>query len=623
VLFGPIFSREATIAPRRGRLYLARAAYAAGLGLVAGTAWLVLSGTQQVRDVGDLARFGALLFQILAPLQALMALFFAALLVAGSVAQEKDRGTLILLLSTDMTNRELVLGKLSAGLLLVVVMLLAGLPVFMFTVLFGGVSAAQVWRVMLVTLGGVVFCGSLGGMLAFWREKTFQALALVVLVLVVWAVVGEVALLAVRAQQGVGSLGQCVAAGLSPWRAVLAAARPETAGGAGWAWLNLPAGVFLAVTGLGSVVLNAAAAWGVRRWNPPPDRQGLRPGEIVRTPGAPAEWPADTREPQEAAQQGTAGQASSGTQGGQASSGTQEMPAVAPASARIRHVWNNPVVWREMRTWAYGRKMLLVRGAYLLLVVLAAGALYWLMRNEQLAAYAGGAAVLVPLAVLSLVLVNAQAVTAMTSERDAKALDLLLVTDLTPREIIFGKLGGVFYNTKEVVLAPMLLSGYLCYRGHLSAENLLYVCGGLAVLFVFVAVLGIHMGMIYANSRHAIALSLGTVFFLFGGVGLCLRMILAFSGSFQAQLHPFLAFMIGGGLGLYVALGVRNPSTAIAMASFFCPLATFYAVTSALLGATLGVFLVVVGAYGFATAAMLVPAVYEFDVATGRPTSEQ
>ena len=58
---------------------------------------------------------------------------------------------------------------------------------------------------------------------------------------------------------------------------------------------------------------------------------------------------------------------------------------------------------------------------------------------------------------LSLVLVNAQAVTSLTSERDAQALDLLLVTDLTPKEIVFGKLGGVFYNTKEMVLLPMAL----------------------------------------------------------------------------------------------------------------------------------------------------------------------
>ena len=62
------------------------------------------------------------------------------------------------------------------------------------------------------------------------------------------------------------------------------------------------------------------------------------------------------------------------------------------------------------------------------------------------------ALVFTPLLLLSLVLVNAQAVTSLTSERDVRALDLLLVTDLSPKEIVFGKLGGVFYNTKEMIL---------------------------------------------------------------------------------------------------------------------------------------------------------------------------
>ena len=227
---------------------------------------------------------------------------------------------------------------------------------------------------------------------------------------------------------------------------------------------------------------------------------------------------------------------------------------------------------------------------------------------------------LAPLLLLSLVLVNAQAVTSMTSERDCRALDLLLVTDLTPKEIVFGKLGGIFYNTKEMVLLPLALCGYLWLAGQLSLENLLYLLAGAAVLYFFVAVLGIHAGMNYENSRTAIATSLGTVFFLSLGVATCMRMITAFSGSFQAQLQPFLVFMIGGGVGLYVALGARNPSTAIGVASFLCPFATFYAITSFLLDYTLGVFLVTAAAYGFTTAAMLIPAVYEFDVATGRTT---
>jgi hypothetical protein len=233
---------------------------------------------------------------------------------------------------------------------------------------------------------------------------------------------------------------------------------------------------------------------------------------------------------------------------------------------------------------------------------------------------ASGSLVLVPLALLSLVLVNAQAVTALTTERDGRAIDLLLVTDLTPREFVFGKLGGVFYNTKEMVLLPMALGVYLWLARAVSGENLVYLLGGLAVMNSFVAVLGIHAGMAYANSRSAIGVSLGTVFFLFVGVATCMRMMIAFSGSFHLQIQPFLAFMLGGGVGLYAALGARNPSIAISVASMLCPIATFWAITSFLLNYTLAVFLVTVFTYGFATLAMLVPAVNEFDVATGRTT---
>jgi hypothetical protein len=268
----------------------------------------------------------------------------------------------------------------------------------------------------------------------------------------------------------------------------------------------------------------------------------------------------------------------------------------------------------------------LIRLAYLVLFGLAAGSLVWMSLGGAPITRTIAVTTLGPLFLLSLVLVNAQAVTSLTSERDTRALDLLLVSDLTAKEIVYGKLGGVFYNTKEMVLLPLLLCGYLWYagalgRGGTGLENLVFVVGGLAVLFVFVAMLGVHVGMVYGNSRAAIATSLGTVFFLFLGVATCMWMMVAFSGSFGAQLTPFLVFIGGGGVALYVALGARNPSAAILLASFLCPFATFYAITSFFLEQTLGVFLVTTAAYGFTTAAMLVPAIYEFDVATGRATA--
>jgi len=599
LLVGPVFNREVALAPRRAGIYVARTAYVAALLVLMTTAWLRLAGAQRVRDVGDLARFGAILFQILAPLQLALAVFFSAVFAASAVAQEKDRRTLVLLLLTRLSNSELVLGKLLASLLSVLVMLVGALPLFMLSALLGGVSFDQIARVFAVTLASVLVCGSLGSTLALWREKTFQALAMTVLVLGLWLAAGRIVATGWLGPSWWGIGCQSWAAGLSPLEAIFQATRPYLHDPQNRAILGgptAPVNLFLAVAVLISLVLNGVAVARVRIWNPP--REATPPPPEEET--AAAQSICDSE------------------QGSQ----VQHSAFSIQHSTRTRRVWDNPIIWREIRTWAYGRKTLVIKLAYLLLFALAATGLEWMVRTDASAAHAGGAVVLVPLFLLSLVLVNAQAVTSMTSERDGRALDLLLVTDLTPKEIVFGKLGGVFYNTKEMVVLPMLLCVYLCIAGSLSAENSIYLLGGLAVLYVFVATLGIHAGMIYANSQGAIATSLGTVFFLFVGVATCWWILVALGGSFQAQLIPFFVLIVIGGVGLYVALGVRNPSTAIGLASFLCPLATFYAITSFLLDYTLGVFLVTAAAYGFATVAMLVPAIYEFDVATGRTTVE-
>lgn len=639
MLIGPLFTRELTLAPRRPRMYIARAAYGFALLVLMSTAWLVLTGTQLIRDIGDLARFGMALVQILSPLQMAVGLFFAALLAASAVAQEKDRKTLDLLLLTKLSNSELVLGKLLASLLNILVLLVAALPVFVLATLFGGVSFGQIGRVFAVTLAGALVGGSLGSTLALWREKTYQALALTMLVLVLWLACWRLVALGMFGVSWAGIPTSAWAVALSPLEAILEASRPalevEPAllpmaaavdRGLAWVgiglelgpWLASPVAWFLLVCLLLAGFLNGWAILRVRVWNPPREAQTFRQEDEV--------W---ERPVLAAGSSALVKNGNSLAETPQPAEARAEVVAADPAAAPVlapspppphREVWDNPIIWREIRTWAYGRKILLVRLAYLALFALAAGSVVVPLLQGEPITRAAGVTALAPLFLLSVVLVNAQAVTSITSERDARALDLLLVSDLTPQEIVYGKLGGVFYNTKEMVLLPMLLCGYLWLAGAIRFENLLYLTAGLGVLYAFSAVLGVHVGMHYANSRSAIATSLGTVFFLFLGVATCMWMMIAFSGSFEAQLQPFLAFMVGGGVGLYVALGARNPSPAIGVASFACPFATFYAITSFFLDYTLGVFLVMAAAYGFATAAMLIPAIYEFDVATGRTT---
>ena len=66
---------------------------------------------------------------------------------------------------------------------------------------------------------------------------------------------------------------------------------------------------------------------------------------------------------------------------------------------------------------------------------------------------------------------------------------------------------------------------------------------------------------------------------------------------------------------------MRNPSTPSSCCPPLAPFATFYVIASFLQGNYGAAALLLVVVYGFATAALLIPALFEFDVATGRTTA--
>jgi ABC-type transport system involved in multi-copper enzyme maturation permease subunit len=615
VIIGPIFFRELVTAPRRPQHFINRTAYVTALVILMATAWLLMTGTQKITSVGDMARFGSALFQLLAPLQLALLSFLGALTAASNVAQEKDKKTIVLLLMTRLNNSELVLGKLMASLLEVFTMLAAALPVFVMITLFGGVSLEQVARAYAVTIVTILAAGSLGNMLALWREKTFQTLAMTALGIVLWVGACEAVLVLAPQQQLGGTPLSTWMTGLSPFRAILAATQPgigTTSYGLLGDGLPLFYGVGLAV----AAILCGIAMLRVRIWNPSRDARAQQPetseqasiwGHEHDLAGSDPLEIARRREVAETAREGHVD------------------ARVRTASQASRQVWDNPILWREMCTWAYGKKVLIIRLAYLLFTILAGAGLYFVISGEPVQSHGGTTVIpeaarpLAPFFVVSLVIVNALAVTSITNERDGGALDLLLVTDLSPPEFLLGKIGGVAYVTKEMIAAPLLLCIALFYFQRLTLEELAYCVVGLLIMNLFVIMLGVHCGMIYANSRTAIGVSLGTVFFLFLGVVTLLVLMVSFSGSFHNQLVPFLAFNVGGGVGLFVALGARNPSAAIGLASFSLPFATFFAVTSFLLpDQQLNCFLVTSGAYGLTIAALAVPALSEFDFAMGR-----
>ncbi len=566
---GPIFSREALTSPRQPRHFLLRCGYVALLLVLLYTAGQAAFGWQVVRNVGDVAQFGRFAFQILALVHLSLLTFFALLFSAGSVAQEKDRRTLLLLLMTNLSDSEVVLGKLTASLLDVGVLLIASLPAFTLLLLLGGVSLEQVLWLQGLCAATVLAAGSWGALVGFWREKTFQTLAIGVLGAVLFVGAAE----AVVAVFGIDSAWGRAAALFDPYRALAAVLNPF-----GAAYGQVPAAHAVpALLGL-AAVLNTITVLRLRVWNPSRSVHVQPAGEDDATPGR--------------------------------------------IRQRTRTIWSNPIIWREMRTRAYGRKVFVIKLAY---IVLAAFVVLLTLRHTESGSLVLGMIshhgfALVGLAVLSLLLINAQAVTALTSERDGKTLELLLVTDLTAREFVFGKLGGVLYNTKELIAIPILLAVFYMADGRLTIEQGIYVIAGYLVLVVFAAVLGLHAGISYDHSRAAIAVSLGTMFFLFIGIFVFMMLLVEARSSFFLQFQSFILFIGAGSIGLWAALTHKNPSMALTLTAAMLPFLTFYAITQFLLDGTLGVFVAIGWAYGFASIAMLVPAVAEFDAALGRTT---
>jgi ABC-type transport system involved in multi-copper enzyme maturation permease subunit len=568
---GPIFAREWLTAPRQLKHYLLRAGYVAVLIVLMYTAGHATFGFQAARNVGDVARFGRFVFSVFAVVQLSIVMASALLFGASNVAQEKDRRTLILLLMTDLRDRELVLGKLFAGLLAVAVLILVSFPVFCFVRMLGGVTLSQVlWLEALCVAGGLA-AGAWGSLVAFWREKTFQTIAIGVLGLALFIGLLE----ALRALAGPGPLAEIVG-WLNPYRALGSLldplADPAVSSPTLSIWQSVLSLSLLAAALAGGTILR------LRHWNP-------------------SKW-------------------------------VYEQARKADARERKVHrtVWENAVIWREIRTRAYGRKIVLIKLAYF---VLAAGMLWSLFSSPAsddalvLGMISREGFAFVVLALVAFLLVNAQAVTALTTERDGQTLELLLATDISPKEFVFGKLGGVLYNTWQVLAVPVavIIAGWM--RGTLTLENAIYVFLGFAALVWFSAVLGLHSGLSYLSSRTAIANSLGTVFFLFVGIFICMMLIVEARSSFALQFPPFLVFILGGSLGLMASLTRRQPSPALRMAAFLLPFLTFYAITCFLLDNTLGVCLVVVGMYGFTSYAMLVPTLSEFDLALGRSTTDR
>lgn len=641
---GPIIAREVLTSPRSIWFYVIRTLCVGGLFVLMWTAWQSLIGYREVHEFGVIARFGGEIYRIFAILQLTLVLFFAPLFTAASIAHEKDRRTFILLLMTDLSDLEIVLGKMLAALLKILAALGAAAGLMSLAALLGGISFGQIANLYAVTASSGLAGGAMGLCVALWRDRSFQSISLTILA-VVFSVAGVEAF--AIAFPTVSTAGIPLAEVLNPFRAIFAVLQPpsaEVAGVIGWSTI-----IYIAIRLSAFCLLVAFGARMLRVWNPgrnEPREQREGESEVVETLIEVDEAATEAPLAVGAAARSVA-HAGAGDKGGASGLAVAEAPQngaphdsdvgattglhvprrthkrITRGPGRYRKPWANPILWRELMTRAYGTKPIIIKGAYMVIFAIGVLAFQRLAAGMENPFSSLIALIPVALGILSLILVNAQGVTALTSERDTGALDLLLVTELSPSEFIYGKLYGVLYNTKEMIALPILWTIYLAVTGVIGTESAVLTIIDFLLLCHFSAMLGLHSAITYTNSRTAVANSLGTIFFLLVGILLCAYLIILSDREFGRQLLSFLIFIGAGSVALFGSLGAKNPSRAIALVSLLTPFWSFYCIISLINGDILAAFLFSMGVYGFALLAMLVPAVSDFDIALGRTSAIQ
>ena len=174
---GPVFVYEWLTASRRWQMYGGRALFVflllGGLSVV----WFSqVTRANGPLDLRSLARMGEGFFYAIVGTQLAIVLLAAPAATAGSICADKARGSLIHLLVTDLSDVEIVLGKLAARLMPVVGLIIASLPVLAIGFLLGGIEPEALIGAYVVTLAVAVLGCALALTLSVWCTKTYEAL---------------------------------------------------------------------------------------------------------------------------------------------------------------------------------------------------------------------------------------------------------------------------------------------------------------------------------------------------------------------------------------------------------------------------------------------------------------
>jgi ABC-type transport system involved in multi-copper enzyme maturation permease subunit len=185
---GPVFAYERLTSLRRWQTYALRAVFVAAI--LVGLLLVQMDRPKHARgplvSLRDMAVIGEQIYRAIALIELTLILLAAPAATVGAVCLDKARGTLDHVLATDLSNAEIVLGKLGARLIPVLGLIACTLPVLALSSLMGGIDPLALVGLFLVSIGSAFLGCSLAMMLSVYGRKTQDVVMMACIILFLW-----------------------------------------------------------------------------------------------------------------------------------------------------------------------------------------------------------------------------------------------------------------------------------------------------------------------------------------------------------------------------------------------------------------------------------------------------
>ena len=485
---GPVFGLECQTVPRRWQVYAGRVVFV-GL-LFAGLYFLWENVGTRTLTLADLHQFNSAFVNGVVVIQLLIVMLVAPAVTAGSICVDKARGTLHHVFVTDLSNRELILGKLGGRLLSVLALMACGMPVLALGGLLGGLDYGWIVRAYAITAGVAVLACTMAMFFSIWVRKPHQALLPVYAIFGLWV--------------GFGFFDRLANAN---YPFMITPQRYEFL----W-WVNLTNPILASLTTFDDA---------------DPTRWVLPVAYLAATLGVSAVL---TTIAIARVRKVVIGQSNRGVKRQKAGPLARILDYIPGPSLD-----GNPILWREWHRkrptkWA-GRFWTL----YVFVSFCASGFVLFLFFSDPMSHHAGELAAFVNgvEVAVGLFLLTISATSSLAEERDRGSLDVIMTTPLSTPAILWGKWCGTFAMVPRLAILPLWVSsGLALVSGNYCAT--LALLGLILAYSAFISSLGLALAIWVPRLGRAIATGICVIMLMMVTLGMTHGYLM--QGSFSSPL---------------------------------------------------------------------------------------